>query len=144
MYCLSLLMPGAWHIGAELCWWFFKILEHWQVIIGLIRSDLIHWGLDVLITEHKSANSSDKNLVVQYGYLLEKPKTVTILIIKPYKLLTGYKTGIDCSIKLVGRLVETRYSIHYSRRSSDERNDEITNYYQNHTGTTLRENAWLI
>jgi hypothetical protein len=53
-------MPGAWDIGAELRWWFFKILEHWQVIIGLMGSDLIHWGLDILTTEHRSANSPNK------------------------------------------------------------------------------------
>jgi hypothetical protein len=55
-----LLLPGAWDIAAELRWWFFKILEHWQVIVGLIRSDIIHYTLDVATSEHKNASNPNK------------------------------------------------------------------------------------
>jgi hypothetical protein len=79
---LFLLTAGAWSIGVELRWRFFKLLSHHQDVAGLMGSDLIHWGLDVLITEHKSANSPNP----MHGA-------------KPDWLFTGYKTGIDCSIK---------------------------------------------
>jgi len=57
---LSLLMPGAWDIGAELRWWYIKIFEHWQVVMGLMGSDIIHYMLDVATTEHKSARNQIK------------------------------------------------------------------------------------
>lgn len=49
----ALLFPGAWDIGSEIRWWLELARQHHQVIIGLMGSDLIHWTLDILTTEHK-------------------------------------------------------------------------------------------
>ena len=57
---VELVVPGAADVGHILSASFWKILEHWQVIIGLIGSDIIHWGLDVMTTEHKSASNHNK------------------------------------------------------------------------------------
>ena len=49
---LAILFPGAWDIGSEIRWWLEMARQHHQVIIGLMGSDFIHWGLDILTTEH--------------------------------------------------------------------------------------------
>jgi uncharacterized metal-binding protein len=49
---LALVLPGAWNIGSELMWWIELGVRHYRVILGLMGSDLIHWALDVLTTEH--------------------------------------------------------------------------------------------
>ena len=49
---MGLVLPGAWSVQNELFWWNQKLLEHYQLILGLIGSDVIHWGLDVMTTEH--------------------------------------------------------------------------------------------
>lgn len=49
---LALLFPGAWDIWSELRWWADLAVQHHQAIIGLMGSDFIHWGLDILTTEH--------------------------------------------------------------------------------------------
>lgn len=49
---LELVVPGGWSIGQELHWWNQQLLSHHRIIIGLMGSDLIHFALDVLTTEH--------------------------------------------------------------------------------------------
>ena len=49
---LAILFPGAWDIWSELRWWVDLAVRHHQIIIGLMGSDFIHWGLDILTTEH--------------------------------------------------------------------------------------------
>jgi uncharacterized metal-binding protein len=56
----SVLYPGAWDIGYELRWWMDQISGHWKVIIGLMGSDFIHWGLDVMTKESANANNQNK------------------------------------------------------------------------------------
>jgi uncharacterized metal-binding protein len=48
----ALFFPGAWDIGMEIRWWNNLAIRHYPVILGLMGSDIIHWGLDVLTTEH--------------------------------------------------------------------------------------------
>ncbi len=48
----ALLFPGAWDIWGEIRWWVALMVKHYQIIIGLMGSDLIHWTLDTLTTEH--------------------------------------------------------------------------------------------
>ena len=48
----AILFPGAWDIGSEIRWWLEMARQHHQVILGLMGSDFIHWGLDILTTEH--------------------------------------------------------------------------------------------
>jgi uncharacterized metal-binding protein len=47
---LRLFFPFSW--TDELSWWIGKICQHWRVVMGLMSADFIHWGLDVLTTEH--------------------------------------------------------------------------------------------
>jgi uncharacterized metal-binding protein len=49
---MELVVPGAWNIRMEIHWWLVLLSRHYQIILGLIGSDLIHWVLDVLTTEH--------------------------------------------------------------------------------------------
>jgi uncharacterized metal-binding protein len=56
----SVLVLAATSILKSLGWLFFKILEHWQVIVGLMGSDITHYMLDVATTEHKNAHSPNK------------------------------------------------------------------------------------
>jgi uncharacterized metal-binding protein len=49
---LEIVAPGAWSIQQELQWWYQKIIEHYKIILGLMGSDLIHYVLDILTTEH--------------------------------------------------------------------------------------------
>lgn len=49
---LAVVLPGAWNVEIELRWWYTKIVEYHKVVFGLMGSDLIHWGLDILTTEH--------------------------------------------------------------------------------------------
>jgi uncharacterized metal-binding protein len=49
---LALALPGAWDMGAELHWWIERIFSHYRIIVGLMGSDLIHYVLDTLTTEH--------------------------------------------------------------------------------------------
>lgn len=39
-------------VGYELRWWFDLALQHYQLILALMGSDLIHFALDVLTKEH--------------------------------------------------------------------------------------------
>ncbi len=48
----GLVIPGAWSIGTELRWWNSRIIEHFRIIVGLAGSDLIHYFLDLLTSEH--------------------------------------------------------------------------------------------
>ena len=48
-YSLSL----DWNIDGVLGWYWYGILSQYKIITGLMASDLIHWTLDVLTTEHK-------------------------------------------------------------------------------------------
>lgn len=57
---VELVAPGTTDMGSVLSACFWKILSYWQVIIGLMGSDVIHWGLDVMTTEHKNANNPNK------------------------------------------------------------------------------------
>lgn len=41
------------NIGYEISWYIDKIMIGYRIIIGLMASDLIHWTLDILTTEHK-------------------------------------------------------------------------------------------
>ena len=50
---LALIVPGGWSIGVELHWWLALSAKHYRIILGLIGSDIIHWTLDILTTEHK-------------------------------------------------------------------------------------------
>lgn len=52
-FILSLVIPGAWSVAAELNWWWERISAHPRLFIGLAGADLIHWALDVSTTEHK-------------------------------------------------------------------------------------------
>jgi uncharacterized metal-binding protein len=49
---LSVVAPGAWDVRSELLWWLRLGAAHHKIILGLIGSDFIHWGLDILTTEH--------------------------------------------------------------------------------------------
>jgi uncharacterized metal-binding protein len=49
---VELVAPGAWNIWSELHWWLMLIVDHYKIILGLMGSDFIHWGLDILTTEH--------------------------------------------------------------------------------------------
>lgn len=49
----ELALPGAWDMGAELHWWGNQFIGHYHIVLGLMGSDLIHWALDILTTEHK-------------------------------------------------------------------------------------------
>lgn len=52
-YCVfAVALPGAWNVWSELAWWLALGAKHYKLILGLMGSDLIHWGLDVLTTEH--------------------------------------------------------------------------------------------
>ena len=42
-----------WDIILVLNWYWNNIMSEYQIIIGLMASDLIHWTLDVMTTEHK-------------------------------------------------------------------------------------------
>jgi uncharacterized metal-binding protein len=46
------LYPGLVDIQYELNWWLLLIMSGWRIILGLCGSDFIHWGLDILTTEH--------------------------------------------------------------------------------------------
>lgn len=46
---LAALGYDAW---SEIQWWFWQIMTHWKVVVGLMSADFIHWGLDILTTEH--------------------------------------------------------------------------------------------
>jgi len=50
---IGLALPGAWDVAGEFRWWNGVILSHYRIILGLMGSDLIHWALDVMTTEHK-------------------------------------------------------------------------------------------
>jgi uncharacterized metal-binding protein len=41
------------YIQAEVSWWFGKVCQYWRIAVALMGADLIHWGLDILTTEHK-------------------------------------------------------------------------------------------
>lgn len=60
---LALALPGAWDMAGELRWWNYQLLDHWRLILGLMGSDLIHWALDLLTTEHKK----QKNKIMILG-----------------------------------------------------------------------------
>lgn len=49
---LEILAPGAWDIWSELHWWVMLAVKHYKIILGLMGSDLIHYVLDILTTEH--------------------------------------------------------------------------------------------
>ena len=49
---LALVVPGAWDVWSELSWWIALGAKHYKLILGLMGSDLIHWALDILTTEH--------------------------------------------------------------------------------------------
>ena len=49
---VELIAPGAWDIWSELSWWIELAVRYHKVILGLMGSDFIHWGLDTLTTEH--------------------------------------------------------------------------------------------
>ena len=46
----------AWDLMAVISWYWTKVMSHQNIIIGLMGSDIIHWGLDILTTEHKEKN----------------------------------------------------------------------------------------
>lgn len=48
----ELVAPGAWDVQTELSWWFTFLTSHYKLILGLMGSDLIHYVLDILTTEH--------------------------------------------------------------------------------------------
>lgn len=56
---MEILAPGAWDVGAELRWWSYQILNHWRLILGLMGSDLIHYMLDLLTTEHAKQKKAE-------------------------------------------------------------------------------------
>jgi uncharacterized metal-binding protein len=62
-FALAVFVPGAWDIGVEIRWWIDLAVRHHQVILGLIGSDVIHWGLDVMTKE----NSKNKNKTMILG-----------------------------------------------------------------------------
>jgi len=47
-----LAIPGAWSMESELHWWNVQLAIYYRLILGLMGSDLIHWALDILTTEH--------------------------------------------------------------------------------------------
>ena len=49
---LAVAIPGAWSIQSELAWWLALSAKHYRLILALKGSDLIHWTLDILTTEH--------------------------------------------------------------------------------------------
>ena len=52
-FILGFILPSAWNMGMEIHWWVALIARHYKIVLGLIGSDIIHWTLDVLTTEHK-------------------------------------------------------------------------------------------
>ena len=46
---LHLFFPGTW---GDLQWMMELGVKHYKLILGLMGSDIIHWGLDILTTEH--------------------------------------------------------------------------------------------
>lgn len=57
-YLLSWIAPL--NVSSELAWWTAKFANLQPVLIGLMGSDFIHWGLDVLTTEHKKNGKTQK------------------------------------------------------------------------------------
>jgi uncharacterized metal-binding protein len=41
-------------VQAEVIWWFGKVCQYWRFILALMGADIIHWGLDIMTTEHKN------------------------------------------------------------------------------------------
>lgn len=50
-------------VVSELRWWANQIIHHWRVVVGLMCSDLIHWVLDILTTEHGTKRKSKTKLL---------------------------------------------------------------------------------
>lgn len=59
----SIVAPGAWNIGMEIHWWLALSAHYYRIILGLIGSDVIHWTLDVLTTEH----AKQKQKIMVFG-----------------------------------------------------------------------------
>jgi uncharacterized metal-binding protein len=53
---MEIVAPGAWNIWDEFSWWIYRLVEHWQLIVGLMGSDLIHYVLDILTKESNGSN----------------------------------------------------------------------------------------
>jgi len=51
---LEAIVPGAWDIRRELIWWLDTGMQYKAVFYGLAAADFVHFGLDVLTTEHKN------------------------------------------------------------------------------------------
>lgn len=47
----------AWNLHDVLDWYTAVILAGYRVILGLMCSDLIHWALDIMTTEHKKSRA---------------------------------------------------------------------------------------
>lgn len=61
-----LLFPGRVDLWGELEWWVRLIVNHKEIVFGLMYADFGHWVLDIFTTEHK-----------------KKPKTVSPRIMRP-------------------------------------------------------------
>lgn len=42
---------------SETEWWYRLIIHHYKITLGLMVTDLFHWILDVVTTEHKNENT---------------------------------------------------------------------------------------
>ncbi len=60
LYLLYTWRGYGWNFQGELMWWWTWVMSHWKVIAGLAATDLIHWALDILTTEHTSKHSPRK------------------------------------------------------------------------------------
>lgn len=58
---VELVLPGAWDYWTEMDWWVRFLQQHYQVILGLMGSDLIHYFLDILTKESVSGGNTRRN-----------------------------------------------------------------------------------
>jgi uncharacterized metal-binding protein len=58
---VSLVIPL--HVRSELAEASNWIYQHWRIVVGLMGADLIHWGLDILTTEHGTKRKTNTKLL---------------------------------------------------------------------------------
>jgi uncharacterized metal-binding protein len=56
----KIVFSAGWDLQYVLYWYWDRIIEQKEIIIGLMGSDLIHWALDVATTEHKEKKIKTK------------------------------------------------------------------------------------
>jgi uncharacterized metal-binding protein len=61
----------------ELNWWANFLFGYWRVLVGLVSADFIHWGLDILTTEHKQKKKAKNAGMDMPNVRRDIPKTQT-------------------------------------------------------------------